>query len=69
MAWTFELVAGPFGCTAEGPAWDGKYLYFTLIQQDRIMRYEPGSGECVEWRTATNYTNALETHGQGFFHL
>jgi len=31
MDWTFEQVAGPFGCTSEGPAWDGRHLYFTLV--------------------------------------
>lgn len=57
MAWKFELVGGPFGCTSEGPAWDGQYLYFTLVQQNRIMRYDPKKDECTEWRTRTHATN------------
>ena len=34
MDWTFELLAGPYGGTTEGPAWDGHdSLYFTNDQQ------------------------------------
>lgn len=57
MGWKFELVGGPFGATSEGPAWDGRYLYFTLIQQNRIMRYDPKKDECIEWKTETRATN------------
>ena len=39
MAWEFELVAGPYGGTTEGPAWDGQALLFTDIPNSRIMRY------------------------------
>src|SRR6059036_1632943 len=31
MDWTFELLAGPYGGTTEGPAWDGQALLFTHI--------------------------------------
>ena len=31
MSWKFELVAGPLGYLTEGPAWDGRHLYFSLI--------------------------------------
>ena len=57
MAWKFELLGGPFGCTTEGPAWDGRYLSFTMIQQSRIMRYEPKKDEFTEWKTGTHATN------------
>ena len=59
MGWKFELVAGPLGCTSEGPAWDGKHLYFTLIQQSRIMRYDPKRDECIEWKSATQGANGM----------
>ena len=36
--WTFELIAGPYGGTTEGPAWDGQALLFTHIPANRIMR-------------------------------
>ena len=57
--WEFEMVAGPFSHLTEGPAWDGEYLYFTHIPASRIMRYDPETGECTEYRTDTNHTNGL----------
>ena len=41
MDWTFELLAGPYSGTTEGPAWDGQALLFTHIPGSRIMRYDP----------------------------
>ena len=41
MDWKFELVAGPYGGTSEGPAWDGQAMLFTDIPNSRIMRYDP----------------------------
>jgi gluconolactonase len=58
MSWNFELVAGPFSFT-EGPAWDGEALLFTDIPNSRIMRYDPHSGETVEFRAGTNEANGL----------
>src|SRR5262245_37673460 len=43
----------------EGPAWDGKALLFSHIPTSRIMRYDPKTGECTEFRTETNHTNGL----------
>ncbi len=65
MRWEFELVAGPFGGTTEGPAWDGQALLFTNIPNNRIMRYDPQTGECAEYRTGTNATNGLMFDAQG----
>ena len=31
MDWEFELLAGPFGGTTEGPAWDGTALLFLSL--------------------------------------
>jgi gluconolactonase len=58
MTWTFELVAGPFNFT-EGPAWDGQAVLFTDIYNNRIMRYDPNSGNCTVFRTGTNEANGL----------
>ena len=58
MTWTFEQVAGPFNFT-EGPAWDGQALLFTDIPNSRIMRYDPASGQTIEFRTGTNAANGL----------
>jgi gluconolactonase len=65
MAWEFELVAGPYGGTTEGPAWDGQALLFTHIPGSRIMRYDPNTGACTEFRTGTNSTNGLMFDAQG----
>jgi gluconolactonase len=65
MAWDFELLAGPFGGTAEGPAWDGQALLFTHIPESRIMRYDPASGEVSVHRTGTKNTNGLMFDAQG----
>lgn len=58
MSWEFELVAGAFDFT-EGPAWDGASVLFTDIPNSRIMRYDPGAGECTEFRKDTNEANGL----------
>ena len=65
MAWEFELVAGPYGGTSEGPVWDGQALLFTDIPNSRIMRYDHHTGECTEWRTGTEGTNGLNFDAQG----
>ena len=60
MSWEFEKIAGPFSFLTEGPAWDGDGgLLFSDIPNSRIMRYEPASGSCVEFRSATNEANGL----------
>ncbi len=58
MSWEFELVAGPFDFT-EGPAWDGASVLFTDIPNSRIMRHDPGAGECTEFWKDTNEANGL----------
>lgn len=65
MEWEFELVAGPYGGTTEGPAWDGQAVLFTHIPGNRIMRYDPTTGACTEFRTGTNATNGLMFDAQG----
>jgi gluconolactonase len=64
MPWQFEMVAGPFSFT-EGPVWDGEAVLFTDIPNDRIMRYDPATGACVEYRTGTEGTNGLTLDRQG----
>ena len=65
MDWKFELVAGPYGGTSEGPAWDGQAMLFTDIPNSRIMRFDPESGECSEYRAGTNETNGLMFDAEG----
>ena len=65
MEWSFELIAGPYGGTTEGPVWDGEALLFTHIPTSRILRHDPVSGETTEYRTNTNRTNGLAFDVQG----
>jgi gluconolactonase len=65
MSWNFELVAGPYGGTTEGPVWDGQAVLFTNIPNNRIMRYDPKTGETTEYFTGTNRTNGLCFDAQG----
>jgi gluconolactonase len=64
MAWEFTLVAGPYAFT-EGPVWDGTGVLFTDIPNNRIMRYDPTSGACTEFRTDTEAANGLTFDRQG----
>ncbi|MBI4201301.1 MAG: SMP-30/gluconolactonase/LRE family protein [Chloroflexi bacterium] len=66
MAWEFEMVAGPFNPRlTEGPAWDGRYLFFTHIPKSLILRYDPQTGECRPFREHTNHTNGLAYDSEG----
>ena len=66
MDWQFEQVAGPYGGTGEGPAWNGEHLYFTDIPRSRIMRFDPSNGTCIEFRSGTHatYGLAFDAHGR-----
>jgi gluconolactonase len=65
MSWEFELVAGPFGGTAEGPVWDGEAVLFTHIPASRILHYDPRSGQTTEYFTGVNHVNGLCFGPQG----
>ncbi len=64
MEWHFERVAGPFAFT-EGPVWDGEAVLFSDIPNNRIMRYDPQTGGCDEYRTGTSRANGLVLHPAG----
>jgi gluconolactonase len=59
MSWDFELVAGPYGGTTEGPVWDGEAVIFTHIPESRLLRYDPNTGETTEYFTGVNHVNGL----------
>ena len=59
MSWDFELVAGPYGGTTEGPVWDGEAVIFTHIPASRLLRHDPRSGETTEYFTGVNHVNGL----------
>lgn len=64
MPWSFERVAGPYSFT-EGPVWTGDALLFTDIRNNRIMKYDPRSGTCVEEYSGTNEANGLTLDREG----
>ena len=59
MAWDFELIAGPYGGITEGPTWDGKAVLFSNIENNRILRYGPSTGDITVLRGNTNGANGL----------
>ena len=59
MSWNFERVAGPFPGPANGVVWDGEAVLFSLMEDQRIMRFDPRSGETAEFRRYTNRVNGL----------
>lgn len=59
MTWEFERVAGPYEFT-EGPVWDGSGVLFTDIPNDRIVRFDPETGDCAAVRSDTNGANGLK---------
>ena len=65
MSWDFEKIAGPYGSPTDGPVWDGEALLFTQLTfpfnaaNNRILRYDPSSGEVTDFRRWTNRTCGL----------
>ncbi len=52
---------------AEGPAWfgDGRYLLFSDIPNNRMMRWTEETGEVSVFRTPSNYSNGNTRDKQG----
>ena len=71
MTWEFELVAGPNGNHADGPVWDGETLLFTSVSvpsntiHNKILRYDPRSGEVTDNRGWTNRVVGLAFSADG----
>ena len=59
MTWNFERVAGPFKGRTGGLAWDGKAMLFSAVAEERILRYDPATGETQVFRRWTGRTNGL----------
>ncbi len=56
------------GCYwAEGPVWfgDGRHLLFSDIPNNRILRWDDGSGALSEFRKPSNHANGLARDRQG----
>jgi gluconolactonase len=71
MTWEFELLAGPDGNRADGPAWDGEGLLFTTVSvpsntiHNKILRYDPQTGEVSDYRRWTNRVVGLAFSADG----
>jgi len=65
VAWTFEKIAGPFAGPTGGLAWDGSGMLFSALDEGRILRYAPQTGDVGVFRRYTNRTNGLafDAHG------
>jgi sugar lactone lactonase YvrE len=56
--WDWAQIAGPATIT-EGPAWDGRGLFYTSLDDHEIRRYEPETGQIVTVYRDTGGTNGL----------
>ena len=59
MAWNFERVAGPFKGATGGLAWDGASLYFSAVDEERVLRFHPERSSVDEYRRWTYRANGL----------
>jgi gluconolactonase len=59
MTWNFELVGGPHKGRAGGLLWDGSRMLYSVVQEERIMRYDPTTGKTDPFRHYTGRTNGL----------
>ena len=50
LEWKWETAVPELSPITEGPAWDGRYLWFVYTAIDGIMRFDPETGEyCVAY--------------------
>ncbi len=59
MTWKFERVAGPYEGPNGGLAWDGQAMLFSVIDEGRILRFDPNRGAVEEFRRYTNRANGI----------
>ncbi len=66
LSGTVEQLATGF-YWAEGPVWfgDGRYLLFSDIPNNRILRWDDCSGALSEFRKPSNHANGLARDAQG----
>lgn len=65
MAWTFELVAGPHKGRTGGLAWEGSAMLYSAVQEERVLRYDPGTGKAEVFRKYTGRTNGIAVAADG----
>jgi gluconolactonase len=59
MAWTFERVAGPRQGPTGGLAWDGSALLFSAVMEERLLRFDPATGNTTDFRGWSGRTNGI----------
>ena len=65
MAWEFERVAGPCKGRTGGLAWDGATMLFSAVMEERILRFDPGTGKTELFRKYTGRTNGIAVAADG----
>lgn len=59
MTLKIEQVAGPYKGACGGLAWDGKAMLFSLIDEERILKFDPSRRSGDEVRRYTLRTNGI----------
>src|SRR5215813_6150519 len=59
MTWQFELVAGPYEGPTGGVVWHDGGVLFSVIDEGRLLRFDPASGAVTEFRRYANRVNGL----------
>jgi gluconolactonase len=65
MTWSFDCVAGPYKGITGGVAWNGEWILFSAVQEERILRYDPATGAVDDFRRYTGRTNGIATAASG----
>jgi sugar lactone lactonase YvrE len=65
IRWNFQRVAGPYKGALGGIAWDGEGVLFSAVDEGRILRYAPATGEVREFRRYTNRTDGIGVGADG----
>ncbi|MBI4189930.1 MAG: SMP-30/gluconolactonase/LRE family protein [Betaproteobacteria bacterium] len=65
MIWEFEKVAGPYKGRTGGLAWDGSAMLFSAVQEERALRFDPGTGKADVFRNYIGRTNGLAIAADG----
>jgi len=59
VTWQFELVAGPYQGPAGGVVWHDDAVLFSVIDEGRILRFDPHGKAVTEFRRYANRVNGL----------
>jgi len=65
VSWHFENAIPMLGTITEGPAWDGRHLYFTHGALDRVLRFDPRTEKLEAARENTPRVNGLNFDSEG----